>query len=140
MIPNRQQLGIVSAKNRSVQESAYGGPNMSSTIKGLMRPLRLVVVRKSVVDREVQEVEEEHYTQGVLVPLSGAKLEMKPEGQRSWNWSTLYANADLVLRNDDVVIYRGVRNRVMRNSDFSAQGYMEYDLVSAYEVDNAPRL
>jgi hypothetical protein len=140
MIPAQRQLGVVSAKNRTVQDTAWPGPNMRSTVQGFMRPVTLTLITKTLVDREYQEVQRQVNTLAVIMPFSGAQLVMKPEGQRSWNWSTLITTTDLVLKNDDVVIYRGVINRVMRNQDFSAYGQMEYELVSGFTNDAPPKI
>ena len=70
--------------------------------------------------------------QGVWQPLSPRAVEMKPEGQRKWNWYRCHADPSLGLKPDDVVTYLGVQYRVMGKWDFSLYGYNEYQLVDDY--------
>lgn len=70
---------------------------------------------------------------GVIQPLSGRKLELKPEGQRTWTWLLLHAEMTLQLDVDDVVTYKDVRMRVMTQKDFSIYGFYEYELVQDWE-------
>lgn len=64
---------------------------------------------------------------GVLEPIPPRKLLVKPEGQRTWKWFTLYATQELeldwVISDEQLKIYR-----VMSRTDWSQAGYVEYEL------------
>lgn len=65
--------------------------------------------------------------EGVLQPLPDRRLLIKPEGQRTWKWWTLWARKALVL--DDVVVDKeGLSYRIMSVKDWSNSDYFEYDL------------
>ncbi len=89
---------------------------------------RLRVVNKAIVDFEVAEnqVADIEFL-GVLQPIPETKLLIKPEGQRTWQWWTMWTeqelNLDMIVIDDQEKEYR-----VMRASDWNAAGYFEYQL------------
>lgn len=109
-----------------------GMPNMAGTLSGWLQNLVFGQVTKTVVNYEVQEVMKEIKFRGVWQPLETRKLLLKPEGQRSWTWIQCHATSDLALKNDDVVIFRGVQYRVMAQWNYSLNGFFEYHLVEDY--------
>lgn len=76
---------------------------------------------------------------GVLEPLPDRKLMIKPEGQRTWKWWTLWTKKPLEL--DDIIVDKPGRiYRVMSQSDWSSGRYYQYDLtenVPPQPVSNA---
>jgi hypothetical protein len=132
--PNPSPVGIVDANRLTVDEAVSPTPNMRDVIMGWFRPLALTIVRKLTVDFQTREVEVVHETQGVIQPMSIARLKMKTEGERTWKWWTVHANTDLVLQNDDVIIPRGKpRLRIMGNGDWSENGFVVYEAVEDYD-------
>ncbi|MDE3073910.1 MAG: hypothetical protein KGJ86_00650 [Chloroflexota bacterium] len=99
---------------------------------GLFRPLTIVRVRKTVVDFQVVESREEFRCMGSTQPLSSEDLVIKPEGERAWNWQRLHTTVDVDLGNDEIVLLRDTRYRVVGQSDYGAFGYVEYELVQDY--------
>lgn len=130
--PNQSPVGIVDANRLTVDQAINPTPNMRDVLMGWFRKISLVIVRKQQVDFQTQEVEVPHETQGVVQPFTAARLQMKPEGQRSWSWWLVYATPDLVLQTDDAIIYAGMRLRIMAKWPFEAHGYVEYHAVLDY--------
>ena len=106
---------------------------MGEVLPSWFQPLTFDLVTKTVVDYEVQEVRQTIQTQGVRQPMSAKQLEIKPEGQRAWQWETIHCLPDVKLKVDDIVIFDGVRYRVMQKWDWSEYGYLEYHIHQAYE-------
>lgn len=107
-------------------------PQMRQTVIGWFRAIVLTKIVKKQVDFRTVEVEEPINARGVIQPMSSKRLEMKPEGQRAFEWLTLHATPDLVLQPDDVVMIRNRKFRVEGAQDFSEYGYVFYELVNAY--------
>lgn len=64
---------------------------------------------------------------GVLQPMPARKLLIKPEGQRTWKWWTLWTKKSLDL--DEIIVDKPGRiYRVMSQSDWSSGRYIEYEL------------
>lgn len=132
--PFPSPVGIVDANRLTVDEAVAPMPVMRDVLLGWFRPLALTIVRKITRDFQTREVEVEHMTQGVIQPMSTARLAIKPEGERTWKWWTIHATTDLVLQTDDVVAPRGKpRLRIMGQGDWSGNGFVAYDAVEDYD-------
>jgi hypothetical protein len=130
--PNPSPVGIVDANRLTVDQAVMPTPNMRDVIYGWFRKISLTIVRKTQADFQTQEVEVPHETQGVVQPFTATRLEQKPEGERAWSWWLIHATTDLVLQTDDVIIYAGMRLRIMQKWPFDAHGYVEYHAILDY--------
>ena len=65
---------------------------------------------------------------GLMVPEQGWQLTLKPVAQRTWKYYKLYAEAQLPLFTDDVILWQGGQYRVTSLTDWSLYGYFEYEL------------
>lgn len=103
--------------------------NVTDALWGLTDTAQFAVIRKEAVDGEVVETKADiDYFQGALQPLPARKLLIKPEGQRSWNWWSMWTERKLKL-DDEVEDAEGLRYRVMSMSNWNPNGgYFEYDL------------
>ncbi len=104
-------------------------PDVSGALFDWFQPMVFTRIVKSVVGFEAVETPTPVNCIGVIQPLSGRRLELKPEGQRAWTWLLLHADPSLVLDVDEVVVYNGVQTRVMSQKDFRIYGYIELELV-----------
>lgn len=135
MIPART-LGFPSAANRPLSDQIQAGPSAASIILGWLKPISLGRVVSSVVDARIVEQVTPLLTRGVFMPLSGRELELKPEGERSWNWVKIFATPDLTLAPDDVIEHKGTRYRVEKQTDWGSNGYVRYEAVNEYTKGN----
>lgn len=108
-------------------------PNVNSAMSNWYQPMTFGIVTKAMSGFEVIEDMEEINFQGVIQPLTGRRLMLKPEGQRAWNWQLLHADPSLNLKVDSVVIYLGKQTRIMAKKDYKIYGYVEYELVQDWE-------
>lgn len=116
---------------------ASGLPYMGDVVASWARPITVGLVTKEMLDGEVVETVEDIDTRGMLQPFTASQLAIKPEGQRTWDWSALHALPDLTLTLDDIVTIFGRRFRVMTKKDYTLYGYLRYELVENYtEVVN----
>lgn len=135
MIP---ALGIASASDLTVQDSASPLPSMRETLTGWFRPLLLVRVTKNIRDFEVSETRKEICCMGVVQPFGPRELKIKPEGERAWNWQMLHTTSDVALKDDEEFTIRGTRYRVMSQKNWAEYGYISYELVQDYVAANVP--
>jgi len=126
---------IASASSIPLSQSWTGLPNVRTTLNGWFRPLTMTKIIKQQEDFQLKEYFYDVKTNGVLQPFSPQQLSIKPEGQRSWIWQMLHATPDLVLKTDDQVIITGTKYRVMEKLDYKEYGYVQYNLVQAYQGD-----
>lgn len=123
------------SNNRSISSMLNNGmPNMRTTLIGWEIPLTLVRLTQDIVEGDVTFTETVINFKGVWQPLKDEALELKPEGQRSWEWIWIHAQASqLNLETADKVIFNNKRYKVMQKKDYSLNGYVEYQLCRDYE-------
>ena len=122
---------IINAKSKPAT-GLTGMPNAASTLRGWFSTLQLTMVQKTIIDFEVVETLVPIVAQGTVQPFTSRQLEMKPEGQRQWDWRMIHATADLQLKLDDVIQYNGTRFRIMGAFDYIGNGYVQYEAVNDY--------
>lgn len=124
---------IKNGANTPLNVGAGTLPNVGGALLSWFQPMTFVIVTKTNVAFQLQETEEEISFRGVIQPLTKRRLEITPEGQQAWTWLQLHSDPSLVLDVDDVVLYLGVRTRVMAVKDYTIYGYREYELCQSWE-------
>lgn len=109
-------------------------PNVGAAMNDWFQAMVFTLIGKQVDAFQAVETETLINFRGVIQPLKDRELDLLPEGQRSWTWFQLHAEPSLKLQTDDVVVYLGVRTRVMGRRDYTIYGYCEYRLVQDWEV------
>lgn len=104
-------------------------PDVSGALKDWYQTMVFEKVIKSVVAFQAVESGTPITFQGTFMPLTERQLMLKPEGQRAWSWFLVYAEPQLTLQVDDVVIWNGKQTRVMGRTDYGLYGYVQYSLV-----------
>lgn len=112
--------------------SSAGLPQLGDVVAGWARPITIGLVTKEMFNGEVQETIEELEGMGVIQPFTAQQLLIKPEGQRTWDWSGLHCLPGIELSLDDVVEIYGRRFRVMAKRDYTLYGYLRYELIQGY--------
>lgn len=107
-------------------------PNMSETLFDWFQTMVFTIIEKKVVFFQNEEVPTNYNFLGVWQPFTSSQLMLKPEGQRSWDWFTLHSTPNLPMKNDDVVGYNLRQYRVMKKTDYTEYGYIEYQLIEDY--------
>lgn len=122
-------------RNRSISSMIRSGmPQMNTTLTGWEVPLTLVKIVQSVVEGDLQTTETQITFKGVWQPLKDEALELKPEGQRSWEWIWIHAqSSQLNLETADKVIFNNKRYKVMEKKDYGLNSFVEYQLCRDYE-------
>lgn len=111
-----------------------GQPNMSQTLNGWEVPLTLIKITQNVVEGDLVTTETTINFKGVWQPLKDEALELKPEGQRSWEWIWIHAkSSSLNLETADKVKFNNKRYKVMEKKDYGLNGFVEYQLCRDYE-------
>ncbi|PHS61071.1 MAG: hypothetical protein COB09_19170 [Thalassobium sp.] len=106
---------------------------MSATLNGWQNVITISVITQTLVDGLTVNSFVDTSFRGTIQPLKAEHVQLKPEGQRSWQWLQIHAVAgDLNLKNDDRIIYRDIKYKVMANKDYSLNGFIEYEIVKDY--------
>jgi hypothetical protein len=132
-------MKISNAANIPLNQQMGSVPNMSDTLTDYFQTMTFTKLTKTITGSfEVSETSNSLSFQGVWEPFTPRQLMMKPEGQRSWQWSTVYAGTSLALIPDEIISYLGKSYRVMSATDYSLYGYMTYELVQDYSGTGVP--
>lgn len=123
---------IQNGANQPINIQTGTVPDVSGGILDYFQPMVFTLVTKATVAFQDQETDNDVHFFGVIQPLKTRDLELRPEGERAWTWLLLHAEPVLSLDVDEIVLYLGVKTRVMRRKDYRIQGYMEYHLVQDY--------
>lgn len=121
---------IKNAKDIPLNANPGTLPDMSGALMNWFQKMTFGLVTKTATAFQAYEEMEEISFMGVIQPLSGRELVLKPEGERAWSWWWLHSNTALNLKVDDVVVYKTRQYRVMLKKNYSAYQYYEYHLVT----------
>ena len=104
-------------------------PQVNDALWDMVDFLTFSVVGKAVSDHQVVQLENTPGSfLGNLQPQTAQQLAIKPEGQRSWIWWSLWTETELQL--DWIVMDQNAHKfRVMAKRNW--QGYYEYELKEA---------
>lgn len=125
-------MSIPNANTKKVGQIAYNLPDVSRGVMRFFRNLRGTIMNQSLVDGVVQNLPQRFCTQGSIQPMP-QELIIKMEGEREWKWWIIHCYPDLVLEVDDRVVIGGINFRIMKKSDASAFGYLEYYAIEDYQ-------
>ena len=123
---------IFNASSQPLNIKSGSIPDVSGALKDYFQIMTFTKIVKSIIGFENFETPTPINFQGVLYPMTGRRLELKPEGQRAWTWLILYADPVITLEVDEVVVYNNKQTRVMSQKDFGLYGYVEYELVQDF--------
>lgn len=125
---------IIGASRLSYQDCIATVPSVRETVLGWVRPVILGVVTETIDGTgQANPVTREVPTSASIQPMKPRELRIYAEGERAWGWYVLYALAEIILRADDKVIYKGVTYRVVEKMDWSEYGYVRYAILQGYE-------
>ncbi len=128
---------VMSAKDTTPDVGALSSvPSVETTLLGFLEPATFIVItkRQDPLTFEVTETRRAILTLASIQPLKTRELAIKPEGERRWTWLKIYALPDLILTPKDVIQIGLTKYRVMGVKDWSAKGYMYYEVVEDYQV------
>ena len=106
-------------------------PKFDNEFNDWMQNGEFTMLDKEIVDHELSETGDTDKFSGIFQPMQAAKVALKPEGQRIWQWYSLISKQQLQL--DDVVVFEKVKYRVFGQSPYiNITGFNSYDLAEAF--------
>lgn len=118
---------------------ANSQPIMGAAMAGWENPLQFIKIKDQIVDGVVVPTRTSVFFKGVVQPFSPRKLYLKPEGQRSWTWLQVHAAVSpgqkIALIPNDKIEWNGDLYKVMNQTDYSQNGYIEYEIVKDFQSE-----
>lgn len=140
-MPSQYTIGNAANIPLNLQQGTI--PNMGSALLDWFQKITFGQITKETIGFQLVETVVDIEFWGIIQPLSGRQLAIKPEGERSWNWISLItqaapSNAITSLNVDDVVIWNGRQTRVMAKKNYALYGFIEMDLVQDWAGSGPP--
>lgn len=134
---------IGNASNIPLNTQSGSIPNMGTALLDWFQYITFGQITKTTVGFQVSEALMNINFWGIVQPLSGRQLNMKPEGQRKWAWSEIYAQsapagAIVSLNVDDVITYQTKQFRIMTRREYALYGYVYFEMVEDYVFSGPP--
>ncbi len=134
---------LSNAKDLSLPDNTSGQPQIGQALLDWFRPMVIGVVTQTPqdggdsaeierLDGTVKEVVREIRTSGCLNLGKGAKLDIQPGGNRAWQNAMLWTTPEFNQPANTLIIVAGVRYRVFKPYDYSANGFVQYELTQDY--------
>ena len=128
---------INNAKNKLLSQQNLSVPNVADVVKGWLSTLTASKVNKTIEDGDVIETFSIIRFSGMIQPLSGIELEIKPEGERHWEWVKIYtdyANFEV----DDCINIQGNDYRIKQKRPYEKYGYGFFRYECVKDFKNSP--
>ncbi len=111
-----------------------GMPQMDFAFANWLNLISIIKVTQNVVDGFVEDTSEVIIFKGAIQPLKPNLIQLKPEGQRAFEWLQIHCFASsLNLVPNDRIIWQENKYKVMAQNDYSLNNYIEYHVIKDYE-------
>lgn len=109
-------------------------PYLGNALKGWTKKTNIKVISQSVVDHETVETPTPVSFPANFQPMPAAKVNRKPEEQRTWKWWTVIIKDKTVLFSTDDIIQdnSGREFRIEQANDWRESGFTKYEVVEDY--------
>ena len=128
-------MKIRNACYRKLSNAASSLPDVGAAIMEILQPAKVSYVQKQQIAGYTQEVLIEIDTKISIQSMDPEKLQMRSEGQRSWNSFRVYALSNLDLDTDSIFTVKGDNYRILSKTDWKDFGFIEYSTVEDYDMN-----
>jgi len=125
---------IINACRKSISELSSGLPDVGASVMEVLQPVVATYIQKQQIAGYTQEILIEINTKVSIQSMSPATLKMMPEGQRGWDYNTVFALSNLNLKLDEVFTIKGKNYRILGKTDWKEFGFIEYNTVEDYQM------
>lgn len=109
-------------------------PYLGNALKGWAKKTDIKIITQTVVNHETVESESDVSYPANLQPMPPAKVNRKPEEQRTWKWwSVIIQSKTILLSTDDKIVDESGRQfRIEQANDWRSSGFTKYEAVEDY--------
>lgn len=109
-------------------------PYLGNALKGWVQTTSITIITQSVVNHETIENESIIPLPANFQPMPAAKVNRKPEEQRTWKWwSVIIRDRTVLLKTDDIIQDdTGREFRIEQANDWRKSGFSKYEVVEDY--------
>lgn len=121
--------------SRTPLNKLSGMPQMGRAFAGWTKSI-LLTRRVMSVDGDglVTWIDTQFTFNGVIQPLNAKEVQLKPEGQRAFQWLQIHSfSGAFNLDDNDQIVYNGGIYKIMATRDYSLDNYIEYHAIKDYQ-------
>jgi hypothetical protein len=109
-------------------------PYLGNALNGWVKTTSITVITQTVVDHETVETLSNVSYPVNFQPMPAAKVNRKPEEQRTWKWwSVIIRDKTVLLKTDDIIQDgSGKKFRIEQANDWRESGFSKYEVVEDY--------
>lgn len=109
-------------------------PYLGNALKGWTLKTDITVITQTVVNHETVETPASIIKDVNFQPMPAAKVNRKPEEQRTWKWwSVIIRDRTVLLTTDDIIQDSdGRKFRIESANDWRPSGFTKYECVEDY--------
>lgn len=109
-------------------------PYVGGALKGWTRKTPVKIVTQTVVQHQTVQSTKDATLNINFQPMPAAKVNRKPEEQRTWKWWSIFiAGTSVKLETDDIIIRpSGQRFRIQSANDWTESGFSKYEAIEDY--------
>ena len=108
-------------------------PDLSQGVNTFLQNVSIGFVQKQQYNGLTQETIAYQTYMAVKQPMK-EELAIQMDGERSWKWYEIHSTPELVLATDDVIVFGGIRYRVMAKMAYLEYGYVSYQVIEDYQT------
>lgn len=124
----------MAGRSLKISQMRSGMPNVLEALDGWMMDFIVDLSKQEEIDGDYVYCSKFKKMQGVMQPLKTEEINLKPEGQRAWEWYQLHVQANQVrIPVGKIVTFKNKKYKIMAMKDYSLNGYFEYHIVRDYE-------
>jgi len=109
-------------------------PYLGNALKGWVQSSNITVITQSIVNHETVEAQADFIYPANFQPMPAAKVNRKPQEQRTWIWwSIIIQDKTVLLKTDDIIQDdSGRKFRIEQANDWRESGFTKYEVVEDY--------
>ena len=107
-------------------------PYMGKTLKGWTQKTNIKKVTQTIVNHKTVETESPITLKCNFQPMPAAKVNRKPEEQRTWKWWSIIVTEGELLKTDDIIIKDSVRYKIESVNNWTESGFQKYEAIEDY--------
>lgn len=108
-------------------------PYLAGALKGWTTKTSVILITQSVVNHQTTEAETATILDINRQPVPAARVNQKPEEQRTWKWWSFIIKQGPLLKTDDIIIIDSIRYRIKSSSNWSESGFTKYEAIEDYQ-------
>lgn len=125
----------MAGKDIKVNMIGSGLPNVSTALIGWEVNITADYITQDYDENnDIINMHKKVNIKGVLQPLKPNEVNLKPEGQRNWDWNMLHVQTgNPVLRIEQIIEINSIPYKVMSVKNYELYGYIEYHIIKDFE-------